>query len=166
MKQRAVCHAQSVTRLCGDGYRPRPGRAKLRRASIVRVGVSSGLEHGRPGSYSARTPTSRLRERSPYRDAHLDTSTPLLRQTWWALLGRVGESVGEPLWKRRLAEQGGEFLPRPLDDLLQISNKIGVYRIVTCLESLDCFFTAADEDREQRDFLLVRVSFDPRFLPR
>jgi hypothetical protein len=34
-----------------------------------------------------RTPTGRFRERSPYGDARLDTSTPLLRQTWWALLG-------------------------------------------------------------------------------
>jgi hypothetical protein len=66
----------------------------------------------------------------------------------------------------RLAKQGCAFLPRALHDSLQVREKLRVYRIVACFESLNRLLTAADQDREQRDFLLVRVRFDPRFLPR
>jgi hypothetical protein len=74
--------------------------------------------------------------------------------------------LAKRLRRRRLAKQGGQFLPRAVNDPLQVDNEVGVYRVIARVEGLDCLLTASDENREQRDFSFVRASFDSRVLPR
>jgi len=74
-----------------------------------------------------------------------------------------------PPWLRGLGvrlPQCHEFVPRPLDNPLKISQKVHVHGIITRLKSLDRLLAAGDEDREQGYLLPVGPRLHRLTLPR
>ena len=61
--------------------------------------------------------------------------------------------------------QRHKFVPRALDNPLQVGQKVSVHGIRTRLEGFDCLLSRGDQDREQGLFLVVDLTFDLAYLP-